>query len=291
MRSHSSVVVLCVVVLLTASYGFRWWKSIPHETPQHRHQVEEIPTTSGTMVPKAEGELTKFGEPAAHRIVGPFHILRNQGYVSGYDAGIQDPRWVETRFFAVNSPTSAGRPGEFSPDYRIESEYQVTTHCWTGTGYDRGHMAPNWGVSICYGRSAQIETFLLTNVIPQSPELNRGLWETLEKIISNDYAERFGQVWVICGPIFASNPATLKDGKIAIPERCYKIVLRMSEGGPHVLAFEMPQALPMGHRQSDLLQYMTSVSQVEKDTEITFFPDLAEPQRQIVEEEKPAAMW
>ena len=57
-------------------------------------------------------------------------------------------------------------------------------------------MAPNWGVSICYGRQAQVESFLLTKVIPQSPNLNRGLWETLEKIISNDYAERFGQVWV-----------------------------------------------------------------------------------------------
>ena len=43
-------------------------------------------------------------------------------------------------------------------------------------------MAPNWGVSICYGRQAQVETFLLTNVIPQTPALNRGLWETLEKI-------------------------------------------------------------------------------------------------------------
>jgi hypothetical protein len=123
---------------------------------------------------------------------------------------------VETRFFAVSNPSSTARPEGFSPDPRIEPEYQVNTHYWTATGYDRGHMAPNWGVSICYGRDAQVQTFLLTNVIPQSPALNRGLWETLEKIISNDYAERFGQVWVICGPIFGSNLGTLKDGKVLI---------------------------------------------------------------------------
>lgn len=71
-------------------------------------------------------------------------------------------------------------------------------------------------MSIRYGREAQIQTFLLTNVIPQSPALNRGLWESLKKIISNDYAERFAQVWMICGPVFASNLGTLKDGKVLI---------------------------------------------------------------------------
>jgi endonuclease G len=153
-------------------------------------------------------------------------------------------------------------------------------------------MAPNWGVSICYGREAQIQTFLLTNVIPQTPALNRGLWETLEKIISNDYAERFGQVWVICGPVFSSNRGTLKDGKVLIPNGCYKIVLRVDQdGSPHALAFEMPQDLPMGHQQQMLLQYLTSIAKIEQDTGIGFFNELPTELRMAVENDVGKRMW
>ena len=260
--------------------------------PQPQEAVQARPPAPAPPPPSTAESLTKYGNPVPHKLVGPYHVLVNDGYVSGYDAGIQDPRWVETRFFAVSSPTSAGRPGEFSTDERIEPEYQVNSHYWTATGYDRGHMAPNWGVSICYGRDAQVQTFLLTNVIPQSPALNRGLWETLEKIISNDYAKRFGQVWVVCGPIFSSNLGTLKDGKVLIPDACYKIVLRVDQNGsPHCLAFEMPQDLPMGHQQRDLLQYLTSIARIEQDTGIGFFPELPEPTKTTVENDVEKRMW
>ena len=249
-------------------------------------QVKQAPSTPGSE------NLTKFGMPIPHQLVGPYHILKNGGYVSGYDSGIQDPRWVETRFFAVTNPQSAARPAQFSPDDRIESEFRVTTDFWRDTGYDRGHMAPNWGVSICYGRNAQVETFLLTNVIPQSPELNRGLWETLEKIISNDYAQRFGQVWVICGPEFPAHPAMLHDDLIEIPDRCFKIVLRVDQDGtPHALAFEMPQTIELGHRQSDLLQYLVPISEIEKQTGIEFFRALPEPVRSRLESGRETRLW
>jgi len=254
-------------------------------------QTQQTPPPVPPVTSSAE-TLTKYGNPVPHKLVGPYHVLVNDGYVSGYDAGIQDPRWVETRFFAVANPTSAGRPGEFSTDDRIEPEYQVNTHYWTASGYDRGHMAPNWGVSICYGRQAQTQTFLLTNVIPQTPALNRGLWETLEKIISNDYAQRFGQVWVICGPVFGSNLGTLKDGKVLIPDKCYKIVLRVDQNGsPHCLAFEMPQDLPWVHQQQALLQYLTSISKIEQDTGIEFLPNLSAGTRAALEADVETRMW
>ena len=177
-----AIVLLLILGRLLHQQGF-----IQHQ-PEHQYhqpqpqpqQTEQVrPAAPAPSAPPSAESLTKYGNPVPHKLVGPYHVLVNDGYVSGYDAGIQDPRWVETRFFAVSNPSSAGRPEGFSPDPRIEPEYQVNTHYWTATGYDRGHMAPNWGVSICYGRDAQVETFLLTNVIPQSPALNRGLWETL----------------------------------------------------------------------------------------------------------------
>ena len=301
MRRHLPPALLFVSILLVMLGWVLLQQGFNQHQPEHRYQRSEpqpqqteqaLPAAPAPPSPSTAESLTKYGIPLPHKLVGSYHVLVNQGYLSGYDAGIQDPRWVETRFFAVANPTSAGRPEGFSTDERIEPEYQVNTHYWTKSGYDRGHMAPNWGVSICYGRQAQVETFLLTNIIPQTPALNRGLWETLEKIISNDYAERFGQVWVICGPIFGSNLGTLKDGKVLIPDECYKIVLRVDQNGtPHTLAFEMPQDLPMGHQQPDLIQYLTSITKIEQDTGIGFFPDLPEPTRTVVENDVESRLW
>ena len=297
MRRRLPLAVLFIIIgLLMIGRFLHEQRSIGRRYYQPERQSQETYQTRSSepaqTLPSTTDTLTKYGYPVPHKVVGPYHVLVNQGYVSGYDAGIQDPRWVETRFFAVNNPSSAGRPEQFSPDERIEPEYQVNTHYWTATGYDRGHMAPNWGVSICYGREAQIQTFLLTNVIPQTPALNRGLWETLEKIISNDYAERFGQVWVICGPIFGSNLGTLKDGKVLIPDGCYKIVVRVDQdGSPHALAFEMPQDLPWVHQQQALLQYLTSISKIEQDTGMGFFPDLPAGTKTTLENAVESKMW
>jgi endonuclease G len=279
-RSHSIILYALLCLLLLGTY---YWIQ--------EYSRPEAYLTSSPVSAEVDG-LIKYGSPIPHRLVGPYAVLINRGYVSGYDSGIQDPLWVETRFFAVTDPTSAARPEQFSTDERIQPQYQVNTHLWTDSGYDRGHMAPNWGVSICYGRDAQVETFLLTNVIPQSPSLNRGLWETLEKIISNDYAQRFGQVWIICGPIFGQNPSTLQTGRVLIPESCYKIVLRVDQNGtPHALAFVMPQDLPMGHQQRDLLNYLTSISAIEAQTGITFFPEAPTFLRDKLEAETANRLW
>jgi DNA/RNA endonuclease G (NUC1) len=60
---------------------------------------------------------------------------------------------------------------------------------------------------------------------------------------------------------------------------------------PHALAFEMPQDIPMGHRQQDLVRYLFSVDEVEKDTGITFFSDLARTEKSKLEQERATRLW
>jgi hypothetical protein len=49
--------------------------------------------------------------------------------------------------------------------------------------------------------------------------------------------------------------------------------------------------IPMGHQQRDLAQYMMKISEIQHDTSISFFPDLAEPIRSQIENMKPAGLW
>jgi hypothetical protein len=53
----------------------------------------------------------------------------------------------------------------------------------------------------------------------------------------------------------------------------------------------MPQDLPMGHQQRDLIQYLTSIGKIEQDTGIGFFPELPEPTRTTVENDVETRMW
>lgn len=82
---------------------------------------------------------------------------------------------------------------------------------YTRSGYDRGHMAPNYGIATRFGRQAQEETFLMSNISPQKHGLNAGVWKTLEQRIATNYPGRFGEVWVLAGPVFAARPERLKN--------------------------------------------------------------------------------
>ena len=83
-----------------------------------------------------------------------------------------------------------GRPGTFEPDWRLPEALRATTRQWTRSGFDRGHLTPNAAVADPYGRVAQLETFLLSNVCPQAPHLNRGAWERLERVSEAQTAAR-----------------------------------------------------------------------------------------------------
>lgn len=118
------------------------------------------------------------------------------------------------------------RPYSFYIDNRTESK--VSHDDYTGSGYDRGHMAPNSAILLNYGQMAQLETFLMSNITPQTSELNRNIWEKLERKAREEISQddtknkEIKAVYVITGTIFSDNPEKLESG-IPIPSHCYKI--------------------------------------------------------------------
>lgn len=49
---------------------------------------------------------------------------------------------------------------------------------YSRSGYDRGHMCP--AADRSYSRDAMRATFIMTNICPQTPALNRGAWKKIE---------------------------------------------------------------------------------------------------------------
>lgn len=213
------------------------------------------------------------------------NVLTNEGYVVGYCEARRDPVWACYRLSEVASLQAPPRPKKFVVDVRTRAKVASTDY--TNSGYDRGHMAPNYAVALCYGVHAQQETFLMSNIIPQSPNLNRRIWEHLEQAEIKTYAQRFKQLWAMDGPIFRGSPKKLGGG-VAVPDACFKILAVEENKQPRILAFIMPQTVSGAELPQ---QFLTSVAEIEKETGLIFFSDLPKDLEQRVETQAAKRMW
>lgn len=240
----------------------------------------------------ARPALVYLGEPQVldwHQPLTWNRTLRNHGFLVGYSDIRGNPLWVSYRL--TQPPATAPRlrrPSRFHSDWRNLS--LIDHDDYRDSGYDRGHMAPNHAISVLYGRQAQMDTFLMTNVVPQKPALNQRLWERLEEAELDHFTRRLGTVWVLSGPVFDKRIERLRSAwLVEIPDAFYKIYAAPQIGAPpRMLAFVVPQQV---RGDEPLEGFLSSVDQVEQLTGLDFFPQLPESIAQPLESGTDAAPW
>jgi len=246
-----------------------------------------------SQAPVATPELTTYAgsycyggmpRPAA-AVHDPILVLTNSGYLVGYNERRKDPVWVSYRLFKVDRLQPPSGLQKFKVDSRTESK--ISSDEYIGSGYDRGHCAPHFAISACYGKKAWVETFLMSNILPRRLRLNQGVWENLESTEIRAYAQRFSMIWVTTGPVFGKEAGILKSG-VAVPEACYKIIVREENGAPMVMAFLMPQDAT-GSEPPE--KFMTSVKAIEQATGLDLFSDLSKDVQDKLKTSKASAMW
>ena len=105
-------------------------------------------------------------------------VLEMSTFTVEYDTALLVPVAVEWLLFGshlgkVKRPSSS----RFREDTRVPRP-RATHDDYTRSGFDRGHMCP--AADRSSSRQAMDETFIMTNVTPQAPALNRGAWKRLE---------------------------------------------------------------------------------------------------------------
>lgn len=211
-------------------------------------------------------------------------LLTNTGFVVGYSDALAAPYWAAYRVDDLEPGTAPPRPDGFAVDGRTMA--RITPAVYTGSGYDRGHLAPNYAIAVHYGKQAQEETFLMSNIIPQKHGLNAGMWKQLEQKIAGNYPGRFGKIWVIAGPVFGASPARL-GGLVSVPEACFMILVDESEGRVRTTAFIFPQE----PRSDQLGDYLTTIDEIEDRTGLDFFNKLPQAAQQQLEASKASRVW
>lgn len=226
------------------------------------------------------------GAPRTTGVTGATpRMLVNSGYVVGYSDTLGNPLWAAYHLHDVALRDAPPRPERFTIDVRTVA--QVAPQAYDRSGYDRGHMAPNYAIATRYGGHAQEETFQMSNVCPQRHALNAGLWKDLEQRIATNYAGRFGEVWVLAGPVFGARPAKLRR-TVAIPEAFYMIVVDESDGRVRAEAFLFPQETKPGGKLDD---YLTSIDEIEQRTGLDFLSELPDEAENALEARKVERAW
>ncbi|KGL63793.1 DNA/RNA non-specific endonuclease [Polaribacter sp. Hel1_85] len=202
---------------------------------------------------------TRYGIPAADQ------ILFNRHYVLGYSYYFRQAKWALE--IVDKDRTDVERLDNFRPDYRIPERFRADLADYTNSGFDRGHL-----VSSANQIETQIqnsETFLLSNMSPQNPKFNRGIWKKLEAAIRTlNSKKNILETYVISGPLFMFDTevkvvASKKETGVTlpIPHSYFKSILTENHRGAlHLWSFIIPNE----ETDEKLETFQVATSKIEK---------------------------
>lgn len=283
-RSKTSWVWISLIVLIAlgVALGLSWfflWK------PVSKRSTIPLKEPEAQKLTLAEKNLVYAGLPKALASDSEYLILRNQGYVVGYSETRKNPLWVSYYLDPKPGTEIYKRPSKFSKDHRTASK--VDTKEFIGLDFDRGHMAPNAGIARRLGPEAQKETFLMSNVCPQKPDLNRRLWERLERMEADKLAVTRNGLWVIDGPVFDSRRETIPSG-VEIPDEFYRIWIDETDTDVEVEAFLVPQDVTGNETPG---KFLTSIEKIQEKTRLDFLWALTDEREKRIEKEVASKLW
>ena len=216
-------------------------------------------------------------------------LLRNEAghYALMYDTTYRQAAWVAYVLTAPITPAvGVHRRDRFVPDPQVLAREwpSAETSDYTHSGYDRGHLLPS--ADRVVSQAANDATFLLSNISPQRPALNRGIWSRLEAQVRR-WADRYGKVYVVTGPVFAPDAPCLKGG-VGVPRQFFKALLVEIDGVYYATAFLLPNDTKIS---GGIFDYDLTVDSLEQVTGYDFFFALPDSIEESVEAVSDAAVW
>lgn len=277
MKNKTLVGAIIALIILLGVIFFCFWlgKSIFNRirgsgdnTPVNQQNNQtNTPSNQPTSPDQARQIYLALGNPTNAATSDPNnYMLVNNFMVISYNRDKGIPNWVAWRVSKADLG-SLDREDAFRPDDRLPNGWtRITPSDYTGSGYDRGHVCPN---ADRYGsREAADSTFVMTNMTPQTPDLNRGPWQKLEAYLRS-LVTRGSDVYIYAG-VYGDKGKLKK--KVTIPTNDWKVAVAVPAGTPiseinekaRVIAVDMPNV--KGIMYADWQTYRTTVRQIEKAT-------------------------
>jgi endonuclease G, mitochondrial len=202
-------------------------------------------------------------------------VITHTGFSLLYDESHEQAQWVAYTLTLEKSVKAVERTNRFKPDPKVTTG-TATNSDYTGSGYDRGHLAP--AADMSWSAEAMDESFYFSNISPQTPSFNRGVWKRLEERV-RQWAIDDSIVYIVTGPVLKEGLPTIGENKVSVPEHFYKVLLVYKPGKTQGIGFILPNAgssLPLAH-------FAVSIDSVESATGLNFFHALPDDVEEALE--------
>lgn len=207
-------------------------------------------------------------------------LIHHSYFSLSYNENAEQANWI---CYQINNTRKMGlteRTENFRSD-RLVSTKSAQLSDYKNSGFDRGHLVPAADMSFNY--TAMSESFLMSNISPQAPSFNRGIWKELEGLVRNWGLK--SSIYVVTGPILNSCYSNIGANNVCVPKQFYKIVYSPSE--QKMISF----VLPNQKGTKNLTEYVCSTDYIEKITKIDFFPVLEDKLEKKLESEIHTNIW
>ncbi len=147
-------------------------------------------------------------------------VIKKDRIHLAFDAERKTPVWTAYYYDSTNADRKLSREGKsFRKDIMVPDSSSPAAY--EASGYDRGHMVPANDME--FNELVLTETFLTSNIVPQNPKVNRGVWKDVETLVRK--LGRTNELVVVTGPVYekGSKRRTLMDGTV-VPDAMFKIV-------------------------------------------------------------------
>ena len=236
------------------------------------------PAPSGSVF--FAGPPVRTGAPA----VSDVQMIDRGEFVVGWSPSLRHPLWVAYHVPAEKAYEAGKRP-QFRADPSAASSPSASAY--KGSGYDRGHMAPNYAIATRFGTEAQRNTFYMSNISPQRPGLNRGPWREIEHRIADLWTAKYGEIWVIVGCVPGDPEDSLPSG-IDVPKAYWQLIVSRADDGVRALALYMPKDIPFS---AFPVHNIVTVDELERRTGLDLLAELPNFLEKPLEAHLPTRLW
>ena len=207
-------------------------------------------------------------------------VVKHTYFTLCYSEVNEQAAWVYYILTSENINGDQERTDDFKADPLV-STGSASLEDYKFSGYDRGHLCP--AADMTQNKTAMSESFYLSNMSPQLPGFNRGIWSSLEGQV-RDWALNYQKLYVVTGPIFKGIISIIGGNKVIVPGYYYKVLF---DGNNKMIGL----ILPNSSSTKSLVQFVVTVDQIEEQTGIDFFPGLEDKLENRLEKSSNTTGW
>jgi endonuclease G len=260
--------------------------------PSKRAQTKKTPQTESVAskpaeVNEQEVASTSLSISATHAewpaVSDTGSVVSYTGFSLLYDETHEQARWVAYELTQEETGNGVERSNHFMEDPHIATQ-SATNADYAKSGYDRGHLAP--ASDMGWSATSMEESFYFSNMSPQNPSFNRGIWKKLETQVRN-WASEHESIYVVTGPILTDGLPTIGPNKVSVPAYYYKVIVDINKPEMHGIGFILPNAAS----KSPLSDFAVTIDSVEKVTGLDFFHSITVPLIDDLERQNCYTCW